>query len=194
MKLSLRKVMGATALASMMFSPVLVPVALAQNATPQMSGDMMAANEVVVLGDLELSGAFTRAMPPRAVAGGGFVTIVNNGDQDDRLVSASSSVAEHTELHVMSMVDDVMRMRSEPDGFVIPAGETVELKPGGKHIMFINVEAPFAKGDDIKVTLHFEKAGDVEVNLHTLEIGAKGMMPMGMDHSNMGNSMETKSD
>ncbi len=194
MKFSLRKVMGATALVSVMFSPVFVPVVLAQNATPQMSGEMRVVDNSVTVGDLELSGAFTRAMPPRAVTGGGFVTIVNNGDEDDRLVSVSSSVAAHTELHVMSIVDDVMRMRSEPDGFVIPAGETTQLKPGGKHIMFIDVQTPFAKGDDIKVTLHFEKAGDIELSLRALEIGAKGMMPMGADHSNMDASMQSGSD
>lgn len=192
MKFSFKKIVGATVLAGVVFSPALISTVAAQSATPRMSEQMAAASEVVVLGDLELSSAFTRAMPPRAVTGGGFLTIVNKGDQDDRLVSVSSLVAEHTELHVMSIVDDVMRMQSQPEGFVVLAGEITELKPGGKHIMFINVETPFTKGSDIKVVLHFEKAGDVEVNLHTLAIGAKGMSSQTMDHSNMGSSTETK--
>ncbi|MCF6302462.1 MAG: copper chaperone PCu(A)C [Devosiaceae bacterium] len=202
MKFSFKQVMGASALAGVLCTFTLGS-ALAQSATMEMNPQnsdnaqatqMMVDDDIVVFGDLQLSGAFTRAMPPRAVTGGGFLTIVNNGDQDDRLVSITSSVTEHVELHIMSMDGEVMKMQSQPDGFIIPAGETTELKPGGKHIMFINVETPFTKGDDVKVTLHFERAGDVEMTLRVLEIGAKGMMPMGMDHSNMGGSMQSGSD
>lgn len=205
---SFSRLAGATALVGLLFTPALVTQAFGQ--TMQMDttnmpmqehageeSGMMGMGGMVTFGDLELSGYFTRAMPPRAVAGGGFVTIMNNGDADDRLLSASSSVSEHVELHIMSMDGDVMKMQSQPDGFVIAAGEKVELKPGGKHIMFIGVETPFAEGENVKVMLHFEHAGMVELMLHAIPIGAAGMEHGSMDHGSMDHStmeIQTSSD
>lgn len=117
------------------------------------------------VGDLELDGAYARAMLPGQPVGGGFVTIKNNGSEDDRLVSASSPAAGAVELHEMAMEGEVMKMRKLEDGIPVPAGETVELKAGGLHLMFMQVATPFAEGDTVPVTLTFEKAGQVEVTL-----------------------------
>ena len=76
------------------------------------------------------------------------------------------------QLHEMTVVDDVMKMGEVPGGIVIPAGETVALAPGGLHIMFMNVPAPFAEGDTVPVTLTFEKAGSVDLELHVEALGA----------------------
>jgi copper(I)-binding protein len=65
----------------------------------------------------------------------------------------------------MEMKDGVMIMRPVEGGLEIPAGETVELKPGGLHIMFMAVSEPFNEGETVPVTLEFEKAGSVELNL-----------------------------
>lgn len=124
---------------------------------------------VVKVGNLELSGASTKAMLPGQPVGGGFVTITNHGDTDDRLVSAESSNAGRVELHEMAMSNDVMKMRKLNDGIVIPAGKTVELTPGGLHFMFFNVKKPFAEGDMVPVALTFEKAGKAEI---VLPVGA----------------------
>lgn len=192
---SFTRLLGATALVGLFATPV-VAQSMQMETTEmpmQHNGDMMGMGEMVTLGNLELSGYFTRAMPPRAIAGGGFVTILNNGDTDDRLVSASSSVSEHVELHIMTMDGDVMKMQSQPDGFVIAAGEKVELKPGGKHIMFIGVETPFAEGENVSVMLHFEHAGMVELTLHAIPIGAVAMDHGSMEQTNMDHSsMETQ--
>ena len=179
---SFARLLGATALVGLLVSPVVAQTMQMETTEMPMQhdGDMMGMGDMVTLGNLELTGYFTRAMPPRAVAGGGFVTILNTGDTDDRLVSASSSVSEHVELHIMRMDGEVMKMQSQPDGFVIAAGEKVELKPGGKHIMFIGVETPFVEGEDVSVMLHFEHAGTVELTLHAIPIGASAM-----DHSAM---------
>ena len=138
-------------------------------------GMHMPTGDIIVVGDLELSGAFTRAMPPRAVTGGGFVTIINNGTEDDRLVSASSPAAEFVETHLMSVENGVMKMQSQPDGFVIRAGETLELKPGGKHLMFIKTSQRFVEGEQVTVTLNFEHAGSVQLKLPVMALGAMGM-------------------
>ncbi|MCB1517931.1 MAG: copper chaperone PCu(A)C [Hyphomicrobiaceae bacterium] len=156
--------------------------AMAQSAMSNDGMSMPAMGEPIMLGDLELTNAFTRAMPPNAPAGGGFVTITNHGTTDDRLVSASSNVGGVVEIHEMKIVDDVMKMQSLPDGLVIPAGQTVELKPGGYHIMFINVDKPFAEGEMVPVTLTFENAGSVDLMLPVAPLGAMAMPGMNMNH------------
>lgn len=133
-------------------------------------GDHMAATDPggftpVTAGDLELTAGFTKAMLPGQPVGGGFVTITNKGGEDDRLVSATSSQAGEVQLHEMAMEGDVMKMRQLTDGIAIPAGETVELKPGGMHLMFFKVAAAFKEGATVNVTLTFEKAGAIDVVL-----------------------------
>lgn len=132
-------------------------------------------------GDLVLEGTWTRATPPKAKAGGGFVTITNKGAADDRLVSAASPVAKRVEIHEMAVTDGVMKMRELENGLAIPAGETVALKPGGFHIMFMMLNQPFKMGEKVPVTLTFEKGGEVQIQLDVQKMGAKGM-----DHGKMG--------
>lgn len=128
---------------------------------------------VVKAGDLQLSGAFTRAMAPNAGSGGGFVTITNHGHDDDRLVGVKSDAANRVEIHEMKMEGDVMKMGQLHDGIAILAGETVTLEPGGLHIMFMQVEDRFVEGEMVPVTLVFEKAGDVDVMLQVGGAAAK---------------------
>lgn len=129
-----------------------------------MAGVNPGTMEVVKAGDIELSAGFTKAMLPGQPVGGGFVTI-KNGGADDRLVSAESPVAGRVELHEMAMVNDVMKMRQLNEGIPVPAGQTVELKPGGLHMMFFEVKQPFVEGGSVPVKLTFEKAGTVEIVL-----------------------------
>lgn len=116
-------------------------------------------------GALEISGGFSRATMPNAPVGGGFMTITNTGAEADRLVSVTSAAAGRVEVHQMEMQGDVMRMRALPDGLPIPAGETVELKPGGFHIMLMDLTQTLVEGESITLTLTFERAGAVEVPL-----------------------------
>ncbi|PZU85760.1 MAG: hypothetical protein DI528_11125 [Shinella sp.] len=121
--------------------------------------------EAAKVGDIELSAGFTKAMLPGQPVGGGFVTIKNGGASDDRLVSVESPVAGRVELHEMAMVNDVMKMRQLNEGIPVPAGQTVELKPGALHMMFFQVKQPFVEGGSVPVKLTFEKAGTVEIVL-----------------------------
>lgn len=120
----------------------------------------------VTLGDLALNGPFARATLPNAPVAGGFLTIVNSGTEDDRLVSASVDFAKEAQIHEMAMEGDVMKMRQLPDGLVIPAGESVVLEPGGYHLMFMGLSQPLVEGEKVPVTLTFEKAGTVTIELH----------------------------
>ncbi|MBB2972086.1 DUF1775 domain-containing protein [Mesorhizobium sp. RMAD-H1] len=130
-----------------------------------------AAQAAVKAGSIDISGPFLRAMVPGAKVGGGFVTLENEGKDADRLVGASSPAARRVEIHEMTMENDVMRMRQLKDGIEVPAGGKVELKPGGLHLMFMDVAKPFREGDTVPVTLEFEKSGKVEV---MFKVGAAG--------------------
>lgn len=117
------------------------------------------------MGTLTVTNPFARATLPNAPVGGGFLTVTNSGTADDVLQSASSDAAGHMELHEMSMQGDVMRMRPMSDGLPIPAGETVALKPGGYHLMFMDLQHPLVEGGTVAVTLTFRDAGELVVPL-----------------------------
>jgi copper(I)-binding protein len=82
----------------------------------------------------------------------------------------------------MTMKDNVMVMRPVEGGLDIPAGGTVELKPGHFHLMFMDVKNPFHEGDTIPVTLEFEHAGKVEIAMPVEAANAKSA-PDATDHS-----------
>ncbi len=132
-----------------------------------------AAAQDYKLGSLEISQPWTRATAPTAKAGGGYVTITNKGTTPDRLIAVRSAVSDKAEIHEMKMEGNVMRMRELAKGLEIPPGATVELKPGGYHIMFMDLKAPMAKDAKVPVTLVFEKAGSIDVDLVVQPIGAQ---------------------
>ena len=137
--------------------------------------------EEVALGDLTISDPFARATMPNAPVAGGFMTITNSGTDDDRLIAARTDISGEVQIHEMQMEDGVMRMRELPDGLPIPAGGTVDLAPGGFHIMFMDLSGPLIEGETVNVTLIFERAGEVEVPLAVMarDAGKMGGMTHG---------------
>ena len=125
-------------------------------ATPTVAQDFETDN-------LLISGAFTRASPKMAGAGAGFMTITSKGAAD-RLVGFKSPNCERPELHTHIHDNGMMRMR-QVDGIDVPAGGTVELKPGGFHLMFIKLNKQLIEGETIPATLIFEQAGEVPITL-----------------------------
>ena len=89
--------------------------------------------------------------------------------QGGKLVSASSPVAGVVEIHEMTMGGDVMKMRALPNGLDLPAGKAVELKPGGFHIMLMDLKQQLKAGDTVPVTLVIEGA---DKKRETVEIKA----------------------
>jgi uncharacterized protein YcnI/copper(I)-binding protein len=158
-------------------APVLTVVAGGGNGHDHgnMAGmDMNAtAGETATLGDLEVSGAFAKAMLPGQPVGGGFLTVKNNGKTDDKLVAVSSPAAGDVQMHEMVMQDNVMKMRELKHGIAVPAGGTVKLAPGGLHLMFQKVKSPFKQGESVPATLTFEKAGKIDVTLKVLSAQGK---------------------
>lgn len=124
------------------------------------------------VGALEITRPWTRATPATAQSGGGFLTVTNKGTTPDRLIAARSTVSDRVEVHEMRMDGNVMKMRELEKGLEIPAGATVMLKPGGYHIMFMGLKAPFAKDAKVPVTLVFEKAGSLDIVLDVEALGA----------------------
>lgn len=158
------------------------PAAAGDTASPAMTAETAAP---VTVGGLTIEGAWSKAMLPGQKVGGGFLTIANKGSADDKLISAASPVSPSVQIHEMAVVNDVMEMRQLTDSLVIPAGQTVEFKPGGLHLMFMDVPEPFKEGGTVPVTLTFEKAGVAEVMLPIAPAGAREM-PEGPGHMGHG--------
>lgn len=99
--------------------------------------------------------AWVRAAVPQQKATGAFMRLT--AEKDARLVAASSPAAGVTQIHEMKIEGEVMKMRHVP-GLDLPAGTPVELKPGGYHIMLMDLKQPVAAGADVPLTLVFEAA------------------------------------
>jgi copper(I)-binding protein len=125
--------------------------------------------------DIAVKQAWSRATPKGAKVAGGYLAIENRSIQPDRLLSASSSAAAKVEIHQIALLQDgIMTMRSLDDGLTIPSDATVTLAPGGDHIMFVGLNAPFEEGQHIPVSLNFERAGKIDANFEVGSVGAKG--------------------
>jgi periplasmic copper chaperone A len=114
---------------------------------------------------IEISAPMARPSPLEGGTGGAFVTVHNGGREADRLRSAASPAAKTVELH--ETVDDngVMRMAPQPDGWEIAPGGELVLKPGGRHLMLIDLVRPLEPGAIIEITLNFDRAGPIKVQV-----------------------------
>ncbi len=124
---------------------------------------------ISVQAQVQIEKPWARATAPGAQVAGGYMLIRNQGVAD-RLVSASSPAAAKVELHVHINDGGVMKMREVP-GYDVPAKGSFELKPGGAHLMFMNIRQPFREGEKVPVTLKFEKAGEVRAEFHIGRLG-----------------------
>lgn len=97
--------------------------------------------------------AWVRATVPQQQATGAFMQL--RAAKDSRLVSASSPVTPVVEVHEMAIQDNIMKMRQVP-AVELPAGKTVELKPGGYHLMLMDLKQQVKEGDTVPLTLVFE--------------------------------------
>ena len=117
------------------------------------------------VGALKIGHPWARPTPTGAIAGAGYLTVTNTGKSPDRLVGGSTAAADKLEIHEMSMTDGVMRMRQVSGGLTIAPGQTLALKPGGYHLMFIGLKKPLKVGDHVAAILTFEKAGSLRLDL-----------------------------
>jgi copper(I)-binding protein len=131
-------------------------------------------------GAIVVEAPWARATPAGAKVGGGYLTLRNTGGAADRLIGFSSPVAGRGEVHDMAVIDGVMKMR-EMKALDLAPGATVEFKPGGLHVMFLDLKDRLVEGKPVKARLLFEKAGELEIEFAVAPIGASGA-PAGHSH------------
>ena len=129
----------------------------------------------VAFSQIHIENAWTRATPPGAKIAAGYMTIRNGSATPERLVGASSPAAR-VETHVTLKDGDISRMRPVK-GYDIPANGVFELRPGGAHLMLVDLKAPLKEGDRVPLVLRFQRSGEVKVELEVRPLGAMGHMP-----------------
>jgi copper(I)-binding protein len=133
------------------------------------------------LGTIQIEHPWALATPGRAKTGAGYLKITNHGTAPDRLISLSSPASQRVQIHQTSNDGTVAKMRPLEKGLEIKPGETVELSPGGMHIMFEGLRAPLIEANRVKGTLVFEQAGTLEVEYTIEPMGTKST-PAGHKH------------
>ncbi len=144
--------------------------AYARQSTHNHSGHGAAA---ATASGITVSAPWSRATPPGSKVAGGFLVIENKGAGADRLISGSAEISNLVEIHEMAMTNGVMTMRALEKGLEIRSGGKAELKPGGYHVMFIDLKRSLKEGETFKGELVFEKAGKVPVEFKVQPIGAR---------------------
>ena len=146
---------------------------------------LLAAGLMVSLGALAgaadsvtVQDPYVRLAPPNAPATGAFMVIRNGGDKDVKVVKASNPASKVTELHTHLNEGGVMKMRPVPAIEVKAKGEAV-LKPGGLHVMLIDLKAPMKEGDVVPITISFDDGSSKQVDAKVVRPTAAAMP---MDH------------
>ncbi|WP_310384220.1 copper chaperone PCu(A)C [Roseateles sp.] len=141
--------------------------------TQALTATLLVLSAAQASAQVEISEPWVRATVAQQKATGAFLQL--KAKTDSRLVEVRSSVAGVVEVHEMAMEGDVMKMRAV-DSLALPAGKTVELKPGGYHVMLMALKAPIKAGDSVPLTLVFEgtdkKRQTVEIKAEARQLGA----------------------
>jgi len=124
------------------------------------------------VGPIHIAQPWARATPKGASTGAAYMTITNTGKTPDKVSCVSSDASAECQIHTMTMDNGVMKMRPVEGGLEIKPGETVTLKPGGFHVMLVNLKHPLEQGKSVKATLKFDHAGAVDVDYPIAAIGA----------------------
>lgn len=122
----------------------------------------IAGEKTYTTGHMVIGRAWAAETPRVAKTGAAYFTMANGGPKADYLISVTSPIAQNVALHAHRMVGNVMQM-APVLGIAIPSGQTVALKPGGRHVMLIGLSKPLKDGDKIPLTLSFKHSGTVQV-------------------------------
>ncbi|GAA4902167.1 copper chaperone PCu(A)C [Streptomonospora salina] len=141
------------------------PDATAESAGPDKGGASS--------GPISVTGAWVPE-PARADVAAAYMALGNDGEQDDALVSASSSAAPETEIHTTETADSGAQVMTGAEEVPVPAGGTTHLESGGYHLMLMDLAETPAVGDTVELTLEFDGGTEVEVQAPVLERGRTG--------------------
>ena len=122
-------------------------------------------------GDIVIERPWARATPKGASVGAGYMIVRNNGGAPDSLTSIVTQAAGTVEMHETKSAGGVMRMDAVA-ALAIPPGGAIVFRPGGYHLMFTGLKAPFKQGEHVKALLTFEHAGKVAVDFTVEAAGA----------------------
>jgi len=121
------------------------------------------------LGQLTIDHPYIEKPMPGMKSASGYLVVKNKGNKSDFLVSIETLFSEKTELHKMSIVNDVMKMQKIDGGLEIPPGEEIHLEPGGYHIMFKKINKELILGEKLKAILKFKNTGKIIVKFEVQE-------------------------
>lgn len=113
---------------------------------------------------IRVDDAWSRPTMPGMSMGVAYFTLTNGTDVDDALIAASTPVAARVEMHETSMEDGMARMRPLTE-IAVPARGRVAVKPGGIHLMLVDLAQPLPDGSHVPMTLEFRNAGKLAVEL-----------------------------
>ncbi|AWB50749.1 copper chaperone PCu(A)C [Falsigemmobacter faecalis] len=131
------------------------------------------ACETVTIGDLTVEHAWSKATIGAGRPGVFYVGITNAGSADDALIGIATPAAGMPMLHETVVQDGIASM-PHAMSIPVPAGQSVQLSPGGYHGMLMGLTTALKEGDSFPVTLIFEKAGEVTMNVDVLSLRAEG--------------------
>lgn len=148
---------------------------------------VLAAAPLAAQDGIHVENAYARSSGPTAMSGAVFLEIVNpSATHSDRLVSASSEVAQRVELHThVHDANGVMRMIEVEEGFAVGPGETRRLERGGDHVMLMGLTRPLNDGDSFPLTLVFEREGEVTIEV-PVDLSRGPGMDRGQSHGSHG--------
>lgn len=115
--------------------------------------------------DLRISDAWARETVAGQTSTAAYFTISNRGTADDRLLSIAASEPATATIHTTDSSGSISRMRELSSGLAAPAGSTIELKPGGTHVMMMGLGGPLRRGETLKLRLRFEKSGEIPIDV-----------------------------
>jgi copper(I)-binding protein len=118
---------------------------------------------------------WARESVPGQTTAAAYLTIINNGTGEDRLVGVASDVARHAMLHSTATQDGVMRMRHIDGGVEIPSKTAVEFSPGRTHVMLSGLKAPLRRDQTFKLQLKFERSGRRQAVIKVLDPSSAGL-------------------
>lgn len=143
-------------------SDAAAPATASSTAAPTAEGAPSSSAEAADAAPLTVTDPWTKATDGEMT--GSFGVLRNTTDEDVHVVAVTSSLTDRVELHEMVPDEDgQMLMRQSPDGFTVPAGGTLELAPGGSHVMLMGLTEPIRPGDEVSYTLETENGDVVEV-------------------------------
>lgn len=124
------------------------------------------------IGTMAISAPWSRATAKRETAAAQYFTIFNNGKAVDRLIGCTASFGTRCEMQDTITIGENVTMRFLDSGMEIKPGKSLELKPGGYHVMMVGLKTPLKEGDKVRGTLEFEIAGSVDIEYVTIGLNA----------------------